>query len=89
LQDLTPVQYLVADAQALLFRDGQADAAVAFMSLMDVDDMAVAASELARVLEPGGRAVLAMVHLREIRDPSHVRRSRYPLLLRLRALRPR
>ena len=47
-------EYLVANAAELPFADGHADLAVAFMSLMDVDDMAAAVRELARVLEPGG-----------------------------------
>lgn len=55
-------EYVVADAQSLPLPDGHADLAVAFMSLMDVDDMAAAVRELARVLEPGGRAVVAVVH---------------------------
>jgi SAM-dependent methyltransferase len=54
--------YLVADAAALPFPDGQADLVVAFMSLMDVDDMVAAVRELARVLEPGGILALAVVH---------------------------
>jgi SAM-dependent methyltransferase len=32
------------------------------MSLQDVDDMEAAVFEIARVLEPGGRVVLAIVH---------------------------
>ena len=55
-------EYLLANAADLPFADGQADLAVAFMSLMDVDDMAGAVRELARVLEPGGRLALAVVH---------------------------
>lgn len=55
-------EYLVADAAALPFPDGHADLAVAFMSLMDVDDMPRALAEVARVLEPGGRVVVAVVH---------------------------
>jgi ubiquinone/menaquinone biosynthesis C-methylase UbiE len=55
-------EYVVADAAALPFPDGHADLVVAFMSLMDVDDMADAVREAARVLEPGGRLVLAVVH---------------------------
>jgi SAM-dependent methyltransferase len=54
--------YLVADAAALPFPDGQTDLVVAFMSLMDVDDMVAAVRELARVLEPGGILALAVVH---------------------------
>lgn len=54
--------YLLANAAELPFPDGHADLAVAFMSLMDVDDMAAAVREVARVLEPGGRLALAVVH---------------------------
>jgi SAM-dependent methyltransferase len=55
-------EYVVADAAALPFPDGHADLVVAFMSLMDVDDMPSAVGELARVLEPGGRLAVAVVH---------------------------
>jgi SAM-dependent methyltransferase len=55
-------EYVVADAAKLPFPDADADLVVAFMSLMDVDDMPAAISELARVLEPGGRLALAVVH---------------------------
>jgi SAM-dependent methyltransferase len=146
-------EYVVADARSLPFPDAHGDLAVAFMSLMDVNDMPGAVRELARVLEPGGRTVVAVVHplnsahrldrerpendlvllhdyfdrrrysdaierdglqmtfesrhwtvqdyaealtgaglvldaVREVRDPGHVRWSRYPLFLHLRALRP-
>jgi SAM-dependent methyltransferase len=53
---------LVADAASLPFADAAADLAVAFMSLHDMDDMDGAVRELARVLEPGGRVCLAVVH---------------------------
>jgi ubiquinone/menaquinone biosynthesis C-methylase UbiE len=55
-------QYVEADAAKLPFEDGAADLAVAFMSLMDMDDMRRAATEIARVLEPGGVVVAAVVH---------------------------
>jgi SAM-dependent methyltransferase len=55
-------EYVVADAAKLPFPDGHADLAVAFMSLMDVDDMPGTLLELARVLEPGGRLAVAVVH---------------------------
>ncbi len=54
--------YVVADAAALPFPDAHADLVVAFMSLMDVDDMPGAVGELGRVLEPNGRLVVAVVH---------------------------
>jgi SAM-dependent methyltransferase len=55
-------EYVVADAAKLPFGDAEADLVVAFMSLMDVDDMSASVAELARVLEPGGRLALAVVH---------------------------
>jgi SAM-dependent methyltransferase len=55
-------EYVVADAAALPFPDGHADLVVSFMSLMDVDDMPGAAREFARVMEPGGRLALAVIH---------------------------
>lgn len=55
-------EYVVADAASLPFPDGHADLVISFMSLMDIDDMAGAVREFARVLEPEGRLVLAVVH---------------------------
>lgn len=55
-------EYLVANAAELPFPDGHADLAVAFMSLMDVDDMSASIREIARVLDPGGSLALAVVH---------------------------
>jgi SAM-dependent methyltransferase len=55
-------EYVVADAADLPLPDGHADLAVAFMSLQDVDDMAGAVRQAARVLEPGGHFVVAVVH---------------------------
>lgn len=52
----------LANAAALPLDDACADLAVAFMSLQDVDDMPAAVREAARVLEPGGRFCLAIVH---------------------------
>jgi SAM-dependent methyltransferase len=54
--------YVLADAARLPFGDGHADLVISFMSLMDVDDMPNAVRELARVLEPGGKLALAVVH---------------------------
>jgi ubiquinone/menaquinone biosynthesis C-methylase UbiE len=53
---------LVADASRLPLRDEVADLAVAFMSFQDVDDVAAAIAEAARVLGPGGILVMAVVH---------------------------
>lgn len=55
-------EYVEADAAAQPFEDGSADLAITFMSLMDMDDMAGAVREIGRVLEPGGRLVVAVVH---------------------------
>jgi SAM-dependent methyltransferase len=52
----------VADAAKLPFEAGAFDLVVAFMSLQDIDDFEGAIRESARVLEPGGRLCLAVVH---------------------------
>jgi SAM-dependent methyltransferase len=52
----------LADAARLPLPDGCADVAVAFMSLQDIDDAAGAIREIARVLAPGGRLCMAIVH---------------------------
>ena len=52
----------LADAAGLRLADACADLAVAFMSPQDIDDMPGAAKEIARVLEPGGRLCMAIVH---------------------------
>jgi SAM-dependent methyltransferase len=51
-----------ADAAALPFEDASFDLVVAFMSLMDIDDVTGAVREGARVLEPGRRFSAAIVH---------------------------
>jgi len=53
---------LRADATRLPMSGGVADLVVAFMSLHDMDDMAEAVREIGRVLRPGGRLVLAVMH---------------------------
>ena len=52
----------LADAAALPLDDTSADLAIAFMSLHDIDAMPAAVREVARILEPGGRFCLAIVH---------------------------
>jgi SAM-dependent methyltransferase len=52
----------LADAGALPLDDQSADLAIAFMSLHDIDDMAAAVREIARILQPGGRLCVAIVH---------------------------
>lgn len=53
---------VVGDAAHLPLATGSADCVVAFMSLHDVDDMEAAVYEIARILQPGGRVVCALVH---------------------------
>lgn len=52
----------LADAADLPFQDGAFDLVVAFMSLQDIHDLEGGVAEAARVLEPGGRLCLAVVH---------------------------
>ncbi len=54
--------YVVADAAELPFEDGSFDVAVAYNSLMDFDDLEGSIRELARVLVPGGRLAVSIVH---------------------------
>jgi ubiquinone/menaquinone biosynthesis C-methylase UbiE len=55
-------EYVVASAEALPFDADVADLVVAFMSLMDIDDMPRAVREIGRVLRVRGRMVAAVVH---------------------------
>lgn len=55
-------RYVIGDAIALPFADGTFDGAVAFNSLMDVDDMPGAVRELGRVMEAGGRLCVCVTH---------------------------
>jgi SAM-dependent methyltransferase len=62
-RELSPeLEFVEADAADMPMEDESVDLAVAFMSLMDIDDMTGAVLEAARVLEPGGRFVVAVVH---------------------------
>jgi SAM-dependent methyltransferase len=56
------IEVHLGDAAELPFPDAYADLALAFMSLQDIDAADAAVSEIARVLEPGGRLCLAIVH---------------------------
>lgn len=58
----TPEPAVVADATGLPFADGTFDLVVAYMVFHDIDDMPRAVAETARVLEPGGRLCLVIVH---------------------------
>jgi SAM-dependent methyltransferase len=53
---------VVADAVMLPLRDRKADLVIAFMCLHDFDDMRAAVGEAARVLAPGGRLAVALLH---------------------------
>jgi SAM-dependent methyltransferase len=53
---------VVGDASDLPFEDGAFDLVVAYMSVMNLDDPEAGIGEAARVLEPGGRLCIAVVH---------------------------
>jgi SAM-dependent methyltransferase len=55
-------EYVLGDATALPFEDASFDLVVVYNALMDVEDMAGAVAEAARVLEPGGRLCVSLVH---------------------------
>jgi SAM-dependent methyltransferase len=55
-------EYVLASGSELPFEDGFADLVIAFMSLQDMDDADGAVAEAWRVLEPGGRLCIALVH---------------------------
>lgn len=55
-------QAVVADASTLPFADASFDLVTAFMSLMDMDDMAGAVKEAARVLEPDKPLCFSVTH---------------------------
>jgi len=52
----------VADAAAMPLSDGAVDLAVAMMALMAIDELDAVVREVARVLEPGGRFCIALLH---------------------------
>lgn len=55
-------EYVVADAAALPYADATFALVTAFMSLHDVDRFEEAFAEIGRVLAPGGRVCMAIVH---------------------------
>jgi len=52
----------LADAVRMPLADDVADLAIAFMSLHDFDELPAAVAEVARVLVPGGRFCIALLH---------------------------
>jgi SAM-dependent methyltransferase len=54
--------YAVAPATALPFEDGRFGLVAAYNMLMDVDDLAATVAEARRVLRPGGRMIVSIVH---------------------------
>jgi SAM-dependent methyltransferase len=55
-------EIVCGDAAKLPWEAQSFDLALAFMSLHDMEDLSGAVAEIARVLEPGGRFCLAIVH---------------------------
>ncbi|MGH3005777.1 MAG: class I SAM-dependent methyltransferase [Gaiellaceae bacterium] len=55
-------EYVVGDAASLPFGDAAFDLVVAYNSLMDVEDLDGAVREAGRVLAPGGRFCIGIVH---------------------------
>lgn len=51
--------YRVAGGEALPFSDGEFDLVISCLALCDMPDLDAAASEMARVLRPGGRLIFA------------------------------
>lgn len=51
--------YRVEAAEALGFEDGSFDLVVSYLSLIDIPDVRAAIAEMARVLAPGGRLLIA------------------------------
>lgn len=54
-----PVTYVQGDAETLPFHDGELDAVISTFGVMFASKPEAAAAELARIVKPGGRVVLA------------------------------
>jgi SAM-dependent methyltransferase len=62
-RELSPeLEFVDADAADLPLKNESVDLAIAFMSLMDMDDMHGAVREASRVLTSNGRLAIAVVH---------------------------
>ncbi|SMC95064.1 class I SAM-dependent methyltransferase [Kibdelosporangium aridum] len=55
-------KYVAGEAKDLPFPDASVDLLVSYNMLMDVDDLDGALREFARVIKPGGRLAITMVH---------------------------
>jgi ubiquinone/menaquinone biosynthesis C-methylase UbiE len=88
-QGVTNVEYVPADAEALPFADASFDLVTCRIALHHFPDPVRAVQEMARVLKPGGKALLIDNHvpeddaadtfintLEKLRDPSHFRAHR-------------
>jgi len=51
--------YRLGSAEALPFADASFDLVIAYLSLIDIPDLPTAIAEMARVLKPGGRLLIA------------------------------
>jgi SAM-dependent methyltransferase len=51
--------YRIGQAEALPFADASFDLVVSYLSLIDIDDIGAAIPQMARVLKPGGRLLIA------------------------------
>jgi len=61
-RDAEPGAFLVADAARLPFAGATFDLAIAYNVLMDLDDLDGGLAEVARVLQPGGRLAICVLH---------------------------
>jgi len=52
-------RYTLAQGEALPFPDGSFDLVISYLTLIDIDDFRTAIREMVRMLEPGGRLLLA------------------------------
>ncbi len=75
------IELHLADAADLPFADASAGLVVAFMSFQDVDDLDGAIRESARVLAPGGRLCLAIVHPLSSAGAFEVRTATSPFVI--------
>ena len=75
------IEVIESDAVSLPLEDRCTDLAIAFMSLQDVDDFEGAIREVGRVLEPGGRFCIAIVHPLNSAGEFHGEQGESPLVI--------